>query len=166
MTLLPCSKIPAVMHHRTLTIASPLIAFALSMASCSAQTPSSPADARNDPAAEQALAPVDTAQLSAYIVAALEDSKGNLWFGTVGDGVIRYSPTPSVVPGERLSYFTTEDGLADMVSEQIWQRMGAEEDGYITVDSIGVPFGGGGMSASLRDLARFGELMRSINAWT
>ncbi len=58
----------------------------------------------------------DTAQLSAYIVAALEDSKGNLWFGTVGDGVIRYTPTPSVLPGERLTYFTTEDGLADMVS--------------------------------------------------
>ncbi len=54
----------------------------------------------------------------------------------------------------------TGQGLADMVSEQIWQRMGAEEDGYITVDSIGVPFGGGGMSASLRDLARFGEVMR------
>ena len=55
-------------------------------------------------------------------------------------------------------------GLADMVSEQIWQRSGMEEDGYITVDSIGVPFGGGGMSASLRDLARFGELMRCRGA--
>lgn len=58
----------------------------------------------------------------------------------------------------------TGQGLADMVSEQVWQRMGAEEDGYITVDSIGVPFGGGGMSASLRDLARFGELMRCHGA--
>ena len=58
----------------------------------------------------------------------------------------------------------TGQGLADMVSEQVWQRMGAEEDGYITVDSIGVPFGGGGMSASLRDLARFGELMRCQGA--
>ena len=58
----------------------------------------------------------------------------------------------------------TGQSLADMVSEQIWQRMGAEEDGYITVDSIGVPFGGGGMSASLRDLARFGELMRCEGA--
>jgi ligand-binding sensor domain-containing protein len=106
------------MHHRTWTIASPLIAFALTEASCSAQTPSS-ADARNDTAPSQGTAPADTAQLSAYIVAALEDSKGNLWFGTVGDGVIRYSPTPSVVPGERLTYFTTEDGLADMVSSSI-----------------------------------------------
>lgn len=58
----------------------------------------------------------------------------------------------------------TGQGLADMVSEQVWQRMGAEEDGYITVDAIGVPFAGGGMSASLRDLARFGELMRCQGA--
>ncbi len=61
-------------------------------------------------------APPDTAQLSDYIVAAFEDSKGNRWFGTVGDGVVRYSPAPSFVPGERLTYFTTKDGLADMVS--------------------------------------------------
>jgi CubicO group peptidase (beta-lactamase class C family) len=58
----------------------------------------------------------------------------------------------------------TGQSLADMVSEQIWQRIGAEEDGYITVDSIGVSFGGGGMSASLRDLARFGEMMRCQGA--
>ena len=58
----------------------------------------------------------------------------------------------------------TGQGLADMVSDQIWQRSGMEEDGYITVDSIGVPFGGGGMSASLRDLARFGEMMRCDGA--
>ena len=54
----------------------------------------------------------------------------------------------------------TGQTLADMVSERIWQKIGAEEDGYISVDSIGVPFGGGGMCASLRDLARFGEMMR------
>lgn len=119
------------MHHRTLTIASPLIAFALSMASCSAQTAPSSVDARNDPAPAQDMAPVDTAQLSAYIVAAFEDSKGNLWFGTVGDGVIRYSPSPSVVPGERLSYFTTEDGLADMVSSSIVE----DEQGNIWIGS-------------------------------
>ena len=54
----------------------------------------------------------------------------------------------------------TGQGLADMLSERIWQKIGAEEDGYISVDSIGVPFGGGGLSASLRDMARFGEMMR------
>jgi len=51
--------------------------------------------------------------------------------------------------------------LESMLSERIWSRLGCEEDAYITVDSVGVAMGGGGMSASLRDLARFGELMRS-----
>ncbi len=54
----------------------------------------------------------------------------------------------------------TGQGFADMLSERIWQKLGCEEDGYVTVDSIGVPFGGGGLNASLRDMARFGEMMR------
>jgi CubicO group peptidase (beta-lactamase class C family) len=55
--------------------------------------------------------------------------------------------------------------LAEMLSERIWSRIGCEEDGYIAVDSIGVAMGGGGMSASLRDMCRFGELMRCEGAW-
>lgn len=51
-------------------------------------------------------------------------------------------------------------GLAQMLSERIWSQLGCEQDGYIGVDSIGVPMGGGGLSASLRDLGRFGEMMR------
>ena len=54
--------------------------------------------------------------------------------------------------------------LADMLSDRIWQRLGCEEDAHISVDSIGVPFGGGGLSASLRDMARFGEMMRCDGA--
>jgi CubicO group peptidase (beta-lactamase class C family) len=50
--------------------------------------------------------------------------------------------------------------LADMLSDRLWSRLGCEEDGYITVDSIGVAAGGTGLHASLRDLARFGEMMR------
>ena len=52
-----------------------------------------------------------------------------------------------------------------MLSERIWSQIGCEEDGYLTVDTIGVAMGGGGMSASLRDLCRFGELMRCEGAW-
>src|SRR5882762_3536203 len=55
--------------------------------------------------------------------------------------------------------------LADMLSERIWSRIGCEEDGYLAVDSIGVAMGGGGLNASLRDLGRFGELMRCEGAW-
>jgi CubicO group peptidase (beta-lactamase class C family) len=56
-------------------------------------------------------------------------------------------------------------GLAQMLSERLWSPLGCEEDGYITVDSIGVPMGGGGMSATLRDLARFGEMLRREGDW-
>jgi CubicO group peptidase (beta-lactamase class C family) len=46
-----------------------------------------------------------------------------------------------------------------LFSERIWSRMGAEQDGYFTVDGIGTPFAGGGLSAGLRDLGRIGQLM-------
>src|ERR1700734_1426552 len=55
--------------------------------------------------------------------------------------------------------------LEELLSQRIWSQIGCEEDGYLTVDSIGVAMGGGGMSASLRDLCRFGELMRCDGAW-
>ncbi|HWX79669.1 MAG TPA: serine hydrolase [Steroidobacteraceae bacterium] len=59
----------------------------------------------------------------------------------------------------------TDIALPEMLGRRIWSRIGCEEDGYITVDSIGVAMGGGGMSAALRDLCRFGELMRCEGAW-
>lgn len=55
--------------------------------------------------------------------------------------------------------------FADMLSRRLWSPLGCEQDAYITVDSIGVPMGGGGLSASLRDLARFGEMMRRGGEW-
>jgi CubicO group peptidase (beta-lactamase class C family) len=50
--------------------------------------------------------------------------------------------------------------LAALTSERIWSKLGAEHDAYFSVDSIGTESGGGGLSTSLRDLARFGEMMR------
>ena len=55
--------------------------------------------------------------------------------------------------------------FAQMLSDRLWQPLGCEQDAYLTVDPIGVPMGGGGLSASLRDLARFGELMRRDGDW-
>ncbi|MCC1495937.1 serine hydrolase [Alcanivorax sp. 1008] len=49
--------------------------------------------------------------------------------------------------------------VAALTSERIWQKIGAEQDGYMTVDAKGVPFAGGGLSAGLRDLGRLGQLM-------
>ena len=49
--------------------------------------------------------------------------------------------------------------IADLLSERIWTKIGAEQDGYITVDAKGTTFAGGGLSAGLRDLGRVGQLM-------
>lgn len=53
----------------------------------------------------------------------------------------------------------TGKDVAQLLSERIWRKIGAEQDGYMTVDAKGMPFAGGGLSASLRDLGRIGELM-------
>lgn len=51
--------------------------------------------------------------------------------------------------------------MADLLSQQIWQKLGAEHDAYFMVDSIGTESGGGGLNTTLRDLARFGEMIRN-----
>ena len=50
--------------------------------------------------------------------------------------------------------------LAALLSERIWQPMGAQDDAYFSIDSIGTESGGGGLNTTLRDLARFGEMIR------
>ena len=45
------------------------------------------------------------APIGEYVVEIFEDSKGNLWFGTVSEGVARYN-------AKTLTYFSTENGLA------------------------------------------------------
>lgn len=51
--------------------------------------------------------------------------------------------------------------LATLVSERIWSRIGTEEDAYFNIDLAGTEVGGGGLNATLRDLARLGEMMRN-----
>ncbi len=51
--------------------------------------------------------------------------------------------------------------LATILSERIWSRIGTEEDAYFNIDTAGTEVGGGGLNATLRDLARFGEMMRN-----
>ena len=54
----------------------------------------------------------------------------------------------------------TGRNVAELLSERIWSRLGAEQDAYLTVDATGTPFAGGGLNTGLRDLARFGEMLR------
>ncbi|MCB9233010.1 MAG: hypothetical protein H6581_15240 [Bacteroidia bacterium] len=45
-------------------------------------------------------------QVSEYVVDAFEDSKGNLWFGTMSDGAARFD-------GKKLTFLTQADGLIE-----------------------------------------------------
>lgn len=47
---------------------------------------------------------------------------------------------------------------SDLVAERIWQRMGGSSDAYICLSDKGIPWSHGGISVTLRDLARFGML--------
>jgi CubicO group peptidase (beta-lactamase class C family) len=73
--------------------------------------------------------------------------------------------------GERFSYRSIETDvlafcmervtgkrLPQLLSEEIWQKMGAEESANLTVDPAGYGLGDGGLNASLRDYGRFGQL--------
>lgn len=46
----------------------------------------------------------DTTLVSQYIRSIFQDSKGNLWFGTLGEGVVRYD-------AKTLTYFSNPDGF-------------------------------------------------------
>lgn len=47
--------------------------------------------------------------------------------------------------------------LPQLVSEELWQKIGAEESACFTVDSAGYAIADGGFNATLRDYARFGQ---------
>ena len=90
------------------------------------------------------------------------------------DGYFEYLATvrPQGTHGEAFGYRTVNSDalgwliarasgkdVGTLLSERLWQRMGAEQDAYLTVDALGTPFAGGGLSAGLRDLGRIGLLM-------
>jgi CubicO group peptidase (beta-lactamase class C family) len=49
--------------------------------------------------------------------------------------------------------------MADLISALIWQPIGAERDAEITCDPLGSAIHDGGISATARDLARFGQML-------
>jgi CubicO group peptidase (beta-lactamase class C family) len=55
--------------------------------------------------------------------------------------------------------------IAQLMSDRIWQKLGMEEDSYLLVDRIGTAMCGGGLNLTLRDLAKFGEMMRCDGAF-
>jgi CubicO group peptidase (beta-lactamase class C family) len=51
--------------------------------------------------------------------------------------------------------------LGELLQQRIWSQLGAEQDACLMVDSTGTEFAGGGLNCCLRDMARFGELLRN-----
>lgn len=79
-----------------------------------------------------------------------------------GDFVYR---TPNTQALQWLIERVTGESLARQIETRWWSKLGMEQDAALTVDRVGTAFGGGGLLASLRDLARFGELVRLGGVW-
>lgn len=61
---------------------------------------------------------LSNSQIGEYVVETFQDSKGNLWFGTLEEGVAKYD-------GENLIYLTIKDGLpSDRVVEIVEDTLG------------------------------------------
>ena len=51
-----------------------------------------------------------------------------------------------------------------LLSSRLWSQLDCEADGYLTLDPQGIAMGGAGLAATLRDLVRFGEMLRCEGA--
>ena len=49
--------------------------------------------------------------------------------------------------------------LAELISHELWQKIGVEESACFTVDSAGYALADGGFNATLRDYGRFGQML-------
>jgi len=80
--------------------------------------------------------------------------------------------------GERFTYRTvntdtlgwilrrvTNSSISQLLRDRLWSALGVEQDGYFLIDETGTEFAGGGYNLALRDLARFGEMMRQDGRW-
>ncbi len=78
-------------------------------------------------------------------------------------GAFRYRSIETEVLGwvlERVSGLS----LADLLSQALWQPMGAEAEACFTIDRAGTCLADGGFNATLRDYARFGLLYANEGA--
>jgi CubicO group peptidase (beta-lactamase class C family) len=51
---------------------------------------------------------------------------------------------------------------AKLLSDLIWSKIGTEADAHVTIDKLGAARSAGGICVVLRDLARFGEMVRNF----
>ncbi|HEX7238471.1 MAG TPA: serine hydrolase [Gammaproteobacteria bacterium] len=111
----------------------------------------------------------DSPSMNAY-----RDAAG--WDGThMGTGIYAFLPTikKQGTHGAEFHYRTpnsdvlgwliarvTKKSPAEVLSERLWSKLGAEKDAYLQVDANGTPLVGTSLNARLRDFARFGEMLR------
>ncbi len=50
--------------------------------------------------------------------------------------------------------------MVQLLSERLWRKLGCDENADMAIDCSGMAMCGGGLSLTLRDMARFGEMMR------
>jgi CubicO group peptidase (beta-lactamase class C family) len=49
--------------------------------------------------------------------------------------------------------------MPELISDLLWSRLGVEHDADISIDSTGAAVHDGGLSTTMRDLARFGQML-------
>ena len=76
----------------------------------------------------------------------------------------RYNSTDTQVLGMLLVRITGQT-IAEYMEEKLWQPLGMEQDAYWITDDPGMELAFGGLNATLRDFARFGELYRRGGEW-
>jgi CubicO group peptidase (beta-lactamase class C family) len=76
----------------------------------------------------------------------------------------RYNSIDTQVLG-MLLVRATGRSLAAYLEEKIWQPLHMEHDAYWLLDDAGMELALGGLNATLRDYARFGELYRNAGRW-
>ena len=94
----------------------------------------------------------------------------NSFLGTLKETRPHGGPVHYVSPNSDLLGWVIERATgrryADLMSELIWKKIGAERSAYITVDRLGAPRCAGGMCTTLRDLARVGQwLIEERSHW-
>jgi CubicO group peptidase (beta-lactamase class C family) len=82
-----------------------------------------------------------------------KDPPGTVW---------RYKTLDTAVLGWLLERVSSGSTLAAYTAQRLWEPLGAEENAYYIMDGppgIGREFSGAGINATLRDFARFGQMV-------
>jgi CubicO group peptidase (beta-lactamase class C family) len=83
--------------------------------------------------------------------------------GTHGEKFVYRSPNTEVIGW--LIARTAGEAPDALLERRIWSRLGAESEAYMAVDKRGTAVAAGGFNARLRDMARFGEMIRLGGKW-